>query len=98
MHVITRKRLNGFAAEHRDSEGPLAAWFHLVRRKRYAHASEVRADFRAASFLGRWRTVFNIGGNKYRLVVDIRYDLGRIYIRQVLTHAEYTRLSRAGGL
>jgi mRNA interferase HigB len=42
--------------------------------------------------------VFNIGGNKYRLVVDMRYDLGRIYIRYVLTHEEYTRRTQAGSL
>jgi len=42
--------------------------------------------------------VFNIGGTKYRLVADVRYDLGRVYIRHVLTHAEYTRRTRAGTL
>jgi mRNA interferase HigB len=42
--------------------------------------------------------VFNIGGNKYRLVVDMRYDLGRIYIRHVLTHEEYTRRTQEGRL
>ena len=66
--------------------------------RRYPDADEVRQDFAAASFLGKWRTVFNIGGNKYRLVVDMRYDLGRVYIRSVLTHAEYTRQTRAGSL
>jgi mRNA interferase HigB len=63
---------------------------------RYLHA--VREDFASASFLGKWRTVFNIGGNKYRLVVDMRYDLGRIYIRHVLTHEEYTRRTQDGSL
>ena len=56
----------------------------------------MRQDFPSASFLGNWRTVFNIGGNKYRLIVDIRYDLGTIYIRSVLTHEEYDRLTRQG--
>jgi mRNA interferase HigB len=42
--------------------------------------------------------VFNIGGNKYRLIVDMRYDLGRVYIRSVLTHEEYTGQTRAGSL
>jgi len=47
--------------------------------------------FPSASFVGKHRTIFNIGGNKYRLVVDMRYDLGRVYIRAVLTHVEYDR-------
>ena len=57
-----------------------------------------RHDFATASLLGSWRMVFNIGGTKYRLVADVRYDLGRVYIRHVLTHAEYTRRTRAGTL
>lgn len=55
-------------------------------------------DFPTASFLGARRTVFNIGGNKYRLVVDMRYDLERVYVRDVLTHAEYDRRSIEGSL
>lgn len=51
-----------------------------------------------ASFLGARRTVFNIAGNKYRLVVDMRYDIGRVYVRGVLTHAEYDRRSIDGTL
>ena len=72
----------------------LTAWFAIVSRKSYANAHEVKNDFASASFLGDYRTVFNIGGNDFRLVVDMRYDLGRVYIRHVLTHAEYTRRLR----
>ena len=61
-------------------------------------ATVIESYFPSASFLGEWRTVFNIGGNKYRLVVDMRYDLGRVYIRHVLTHAEYTRRTQEGTL
>ena len=86
MHVITRKRLQEFWQRHPDVERPMRAWLAVVRLKRYTGPHEVRRDFPSVSFLGSWRTVFNIGGNKYRLVVDMRYDLGRIYIRHVLTH------------
>ncbi len=98
MHVITRKRLQEFWRDHPESEKPLRAWFSIVRLRRYATPHEIRQDFPSASFLGEWRTVFNIGGNKYRLVVDMRYDLGRVYIRHVLTHAEYTRRTQEGTL
>jgi mRNA interferase HigB len=98
MHVITRKRLQEFWETHPDAERPLKAWLAIARLKHYSGPHEVRQDFAAASFLGKWRTVFNIGGNKYRLVVDMRYDLGRIYIRHVLTHEEYDRRTQDGSL
>ena len=98
MHVITKKRLREFWYHHPDAERPLRSWFAIMNRKNYKAPHEVRADFPTASFLGKWRIVFNIGGNKYRLVVDLRYDLGRIYIRQVLTHEDYDHHSRQGTL
>ena len=72
----------------------LRAWFSIARQKQYADPHQVKQDFPTASFLGQWRTIFNICGNKYRLVVDMRYDLGRIYIRHVLTHSEYDEHTR----
>jgi mRNA interferase HigB len=98
MHVITRQRLQAFWQTHPDAQRPLKAWLAMVRLKRYSSPAAVREDFASASFLGPWRTVFNMGGNKYRLVVDMRYDLGRIYIRHVLTHEEYTRRTQDGSL
>lgn len=98
MHVITRRRLREFWEKHPKARAPLTAWFAIVSRKTYANPNEVKCDFAAASFLGDYRTVFNIGGNDFRLVVDMRYDLGRVYIRHVLTHAEYTRRLRTGML
>ncbi len=98
MHVITRKRLREFWQTHPDAERPLRTWLAIVRLKRYGGPHQVRADFPSASFLGAWRTVFNICGNKYRLVVDMRYDLGRTYIRSVLVHEEYVRRTRKGTL
>jgi mRNA interferase HigB len=76
----------------------LNAWYVVVKTKDYKNPHEVRQDFPAASFLGKYRTVFNIGGNKYRLVVDMRYDLRRVYIREVLTHEEYDGRTRDGTL
>ena len=98
MHVITRRRLREFWEKHPAARAPLSAWFARASGKKYANPRELKADFASASFLGDYRTVFNIGGNDFRLVVDMRYDLGRVYIRHVLTHAEYTRRSKAGTL
>jgi mRNA interferase HigB len=98
MHVITRRRLQEFWEQYPDAEPPLRTWLAMMRQKRYGGSHDVRQDFASASFLGRWRTVFNIGGNKYRLITDMRYDLGRVYIRAMLTHQEYTRRTREGTL
>jgi mRNA interferase HigB len=93
MHVVSPKKLREFWGKHAEAEIPLRTWLALVTKRRYETPHEVRDDFSSADFLGASRTVFNIGGNKYRLIVDVRYDLGRIYVRHVLTHEQYDRRS-----
>ena len=58
----------------------------------------MRRDFPRADFVGSSKFIFNICGNRYRLVVDMRYDLGRVYIRHVVTHQEYDRLMKRDSL
>lgn len=92
MHVITRARLLEFGLQHPDAAAPLDAWYRIVKTATYTSAADVKAQFGTASFLSGNRVVFNIGGNKYRLVVGMQYPT-RVYVRHVLTHAEYGRLS-----
>lgn len=92
MHIITRTRLTAFGRKHADAAGPLREWVRVMRRKQYRGHLEVQKNFPPVDFIGTRKAVFNIDGNEYRLVVDMRYDLGRIYIRHVVTHAEYDRL------
>ena len=96
MHIITRTRLTEFARKQVGAANSLREWARVMRRKRYASHLEVRRDFPTVDFIGPRRAVFNIGGNKYRLVVDMRYELGRIHVRHVVTHAEYDRLMKRG--
>lgn len=98
MRIISRRPLREFGEKHADAKAPLDAGYRIVKGRKYESPHELRQDFPTASFLGAYRTVFNIGGNKYRLVVDMRYDLGRVYVRDVLTHAEYDRRSIEGTL
>lgn len=98
MRIISRRRLREFWEVHPDAEGPLNTWYAIVKSKAYASPHEVKQDFVNASFLGGYRTVFNVGGNRYRLIVDMRYDLGRAYVREVLTHGDYDRKAREGSL
>ncbi|MGQ0640590.1 MAG: type II toxin-antitoxin system HigB family toxin [Gemmatimonadaceae bacterium] len=89
MRIITRARLRRFADRHGDAQKPLDVWYHTIKRATYKTPNELLRDFPKASLLGNGVTVFNIG--PHRLVVHMRYDLGRVYIREVLTHAEYDR-------
>ena len=92
MHIITRTRLVQFGRAHAEADQELREWARVLRHKQYRTPHEVKADFPSASFVGPWKTVFNIHGNAYRLVVDMRYDLGRVYVRHIVTHREYDRL------
>jgi mRNA interferase HigB len=90
VNVISRKRLVAFWRSHPDARGPLSAWFSEFRKAKWTSTSEIRSRYPSASFLGKDRVVFNIGGNKYRLVV--RYRPPIVFIRFVGTHAEYDRI------
>lgn len=90
MHVISEKILRDFWADHPDAESPLRAWIRMAEHAKWTCFADVREVYPHADQVGHL-TVFNIGGNKYRLVVAIHYNRGRIYIRHVLTHADYDR-------
>ena len=90
MHVITRKRLNDFAARHPSCRAGLAQWFKEIRRGIFPDIQSVRAVFPHADKVGKF-TVFNVGGNKVRIIAAIHYNRGKVYIRQVLTHSEYDK-------
>ena len=82
------RRLRFFWEKHANSERALRAWFTHVEQARWQNFAEVRRDFPAADQVKRL-TVFNIGGNHYRLIARIEYEQQKVFIRAVLTHAEY---------
>jgi len=90
MHVITRKRLLEFSEKHPEAEQPLDRWYRIVKRTNFESFTDLRKAFSSADRVGRL-TVFNIGGNKFRLITFIVYDKKRIYIRDILTHEEYSK-------
>ena len=95
MRIISRKALRQFweRPQYADSEQPLRAWFSEASKADWESPAEVKAAYRAASIVGNDRVVFNIGGNKYRLVVRINYAYRVIYIRFVGTHGQYDRIN-----
>lgn len=88
MHIITRKRLNEFAEKYPETRSALSYWYELAKQNNFASFSELRLIFPSADQVSKL-TVFNLGGNKVRLVAAIHYNRKKIYIRAVLTHAEY---------
>jgi mRNA interferase HigB len=90
MHVISRKTLGQFWAQHPDSEHALARWCKIMQRHDFTNVETSRATFPTAGKVGDV-IVFNIGGNKYRLITAIHFNRRKVYIRHVLTHQEYDR-------
>lgn len=88
MHVITRKRLNDFAEKYPETANALARWYEQMKHHSFANFSEIKTTFGSADQVGKF-TVFNVGGNKVRLIAAIHYNRRKVYIRAVLTHAEY---------
>jgi mRNA interferase HigB len=90
MHVITRKRLSEFADEYPETRKALGRWYGSVKRTNFSSFPELKAMFPNADQIGNL-TVFNVGGNKVRVIAAIHYNRKRIYIRAILTHDEYDR-------
>ncbi|MGH7184110.1 MAG: type II toxin-antitoxin system HigB family toxin [Nitrospiraceae bacterium] len=92
MRIIAKRTLRVFWDRHPQAKGPLEAWHQEVARAEWADPSVVKAQFSSASLLRDNRVVFNIGGNKYRLVVKINYPFRILYIRFVGSHREYEQI------
>ncbi len=90
MHVITRKRLIEFAQKYPNAESALNHWYRIVKHTDFDSFDELRKTFPSADHVGKF-TVFDIGGNKVRLIASIHYNRKIIYIRHVLTHKEYDK-------
>lgn len=90
MHIITRKRLLEFAKKNAECATALEAWYRIVKHSNFKSFDDLRQTFPSADKVDKY-TVFNIGGNKVRLIAAIHYNTKRIYIRHVLTHKEYEK-------
>ena len=95
MRIISKRRLREFWQRHADAELPLQAWWRIVgdRDVHWRHIHDVKATFAGVDGFnlpcGVPVVVFNVGGNKYRLVARIDYDYARVFVKAVLTHKQY---------
>ncbi len=90
MRIISRKALRDAERVHRDLEGSLDAWYRIAKSSEWTCLNDVRKTWRDTDAVGD-ETVFNIKGNRYRLIVKINYLSQTIFIKDVLTHAEYDK-------
>ena len=90
MHVISKVKLREFWVQHADSEDALNDWYKFASIANWSNLLHVQKRYPRAEAVGNF-TVFNIKGNNYRLIVDIRYSSQTIFIKYVLTHPEYDK-------
>lgn len=92
MRVIAVSALREFWRSHPPAQQPLRAWYAEVSDARWLGPADVKASFGSSSILQRNRVVFNIAGNKYRLVVDIAYKVQVVFIKFIGTHSQYDKI------
>ena len=88
MHIISIKMLREFWKRHPEAESVLREWRSVVEHVEFRDFNHVRIFFNSADYVPPY-TVFDIGGNNYRLVVIVRYRFKKVFVHKVLTHREY---------
>ena len=94
MQVLSKKALRDYWEVYRGADQPaleqaLKAWYREVKQARWSNANELKQKYSSASILKKGRVVFNICGNKFRLVVGVNYSVKVVYIKWLGTHTEY---------
>ncbi len=90
MHIITRKRISDFIEKYPDSQSSLESWYVIIKKNDYASLAEIKTHFSGADYVEGF-IVFNISGNKYRLIAAVHFNRKKVYIRDILTHVEYSK-------
>lgn len=90
MHIISYKKIKVFCDKHPNATNSLNHWYKIVKCENLKMFADIKKLFSSADQVGNF-VVFNIGGNKFRLVAFLRYGKGRLFIRHILTHTEYDR-------
>lgn len=92
MRVIAIKMLRDFWEKYQDAENPLKAWYQEAKQATWKSPQDIKNMYRNASFLGDNRVVFNIHGNKYRLVTHMNYRIKIVFIKFIGTHTQYDKI------
>ena len=95
MRIIARATLRDFWEEHPDAEDALRAWYQDARRADWRTPEYIKGVYASASIVANNRVVFNIRGNRYRLIAAINYGFGVVYVRFIGSHQEYDKVDAA---
>lgn len=90
MILIGKKLIAAFGISHPQSRKPLAVWEGIIKQTNYGGFNELKLTFPSADYVYGQYTIFNIGGNKYRLISEINYSAGVVGVKRIWTHAEYS--------
>ena len=90
MILIGKKLIAAFGSSYPQSRKPLAVWEGIIKQTNYGSFNELKRTFPSADYVYHQYTIFNIGGNKYRLISEIDYSAGVVSIKRIWTHAEYS--------
>lgn len=88
MHIISLKMLRDFWRKHPEAEQPLRNWHSVAEHSRFVEFADLRLTFGSADYVAPY-TVFDVGGNNYRVIAVVRYRDGKIFVRWVMSHLEY---------
>jgi mRNA interferase HigB len=91
--VIGTEIIEEYGKLHKDVDGRLSSWLEVAKRSSWKHSVDVTSQNPNAGPIGKNRVVFDIKGNKYRLIVRINYEIGLVVIRWVGTHSEYNKIN-----
>ena len=93
MHVISYKRLKEFVKDHPDSAIKIGRWYKWMKKGKFKNLADLRSKFPGVDYIGNERYVFNISGNRYRLVALINFSKQKIFVRFIGTHPEYEKIN-----
>ncbi len=93
MRVIAKRTLREFWEKHSSAKQPLLSWYKAAQTANWQNSAQLKEQFCSASIINSFRVVFNIGGNKYRLICIIHFKKQIIFIRFVGTHKEYNKIN-----
>ena len=90
MHVVSYKAIRIFGEKHLDAGAPLDRWYSVAKRANWTNFADVTQSFNAADFVAPF-VIFDIGGNKYRLIAEINFRCKVLFIRNIMTHKQYMK-------
>lgn len=94
MRIVSHRKLREFyeTPGKEDAKNALARWYHIALEAEWKTLADIKNDFPSVDYIGEQRYVFNIRGNRYRLVVVIKFTMGYIFIRFIGSHQEYDKI------